>query len=235
MSQSTLASRAYQQVRMRIMNGDLSEGEKITEAAISSLLGIGRVPARETLLRLESDGLVHRPGPRCARYIKSVEEQSLTEIQHQYELREVVDGLAARKAALALTGEQILELRALLEQLDVCLRRGDRKERLELMHRFYSKLRQECGNPLLEISLERSGVNTPFFLHDARDASVMQLIAERGPLVRCLETVVDAIAAHDPVQAEIAMRSWTQLSWNAVRDAMRERQEFDQGKPSRRD
>lgn len=54
----TTAHMVADSLRERIMSGSLKEGEQLKQEAIADLLGVSRIPVREALRQLESEGLV---------------------------------------------------------------------------------------------------------------------------------------------------------------------------------
>lgn len=94
-----------------IIAGELAPGEKLTETGLAKRYGVSRAPLREALLRLEERQLIERmpfSGTRVA-------SPSLRMLSELYEVRGVLEGLAARRAAAAATPDQIEELRAAVE------------------------------------------------------------------------------------------------------------------------
>ena len=89
------------------------------------MLDVGRGPAREALLRLEAEGLVRSRGPHKTRYV-STSKTWTRRAPPPVEVREVLDGLAARGAALHLTGAQVNRLRGFYRAMDDAVRAGDR-------------------------------------------------------------------------------------------------------------
>ena len=85
----------YLQLRGAIESGELAAGEWLVEASLARRYGVSRTPVREALRRLEQDGLVER-GERGLQ----VRTRSPEEILEIYEVRIVLEGLAARFAAL---------------------------------------------------------------------------------------------------------------------------------------
>jgi DNA-binding GntR family transcriptional regulator len=76
-----------------IISGDLAPGEKLTEIGLSKRYGVSRAPLREALLRLEERQLIERmpfSGTRVA-------SPSLRTLGELYEVRAVLEGLAARR------------------------------------------------------------------------------------------------------------------------------------------
>lgn len=86
------------QIRDLILSGKIAPGTKLVQEQVASQLGISRTPLREAFRILEQEQLI-RVSPRS----NSVEVTELDagEARAMYELREVVDGLAARLAAQA--------------------------------------------------------------------------------------------------------------------------------------
>src|SRR2546422_10960976 len=63
LSSPTLAERAAELIRERILAGDFASGDRLVEARIAEQLGISRGPLREALKQLAAEGLV-REEPR---------------------------------------------------------------------------------------------------------------------------------------------------------------------------
>lgn len=83
-------------LRERIYDHRYASGTRLRQEQLSAELGISRTPIREALRMLEQEGLVKLEPGQGARVV-TVDLASLLEA---YELREVVDGLAARLAAI---------------------------------------------------------------------------------------------------------------------------------------
>jgi DNA-binding GntR family transcriptional regulator len=88
---------AVAEIRQRIRNGDLVPGQRLVAGELSAELKISGGPVREALTRLAGEGLVelhpHRGG-----VVRSQTKEDVLEI---FQLREVIEGLAARLAARA--------------------------------------------------------------------------------------------------------------------------------------
>jgi DNA-binding GntR family transcriptional regulator len=205
---STQSRQTYARLKELIQRGELSADEPLTEAKVCRLLSVGRGPARESLLRLEAEGLVRSRGPHKTRYVAYIEDETPEQLRHKFELRESLDGLAARSAALHMTGAQILTLRSLAEAAVAAIARGDRHARAEAMRSFTDTLRRDCGNPLVATALEASGVVPLYARDDATDAGLEASKRYPDPRLPELMAAVEAIASHDPDAAESRMREW---------------------------
>ena len=53
----SLAGAATENIRRRIVDGDLKLGQALSETTLAAELGISKTPIREALVRLESEGL----------------------------------------------------------------------------------------------------------------------------------------------------------------------------------
>jgi len=117
----TIADRVFDRVRLAIESGAMPTGSKISEPELARAYGISRGPLREAIARLESCGLVVRRANVGARVV-SLSSAQLLEI---YQVREALEGMAARLAAERITAPEVAELRALLERHGEQIERDD--------------------------------------------------------------------------------------------------------------
>lgn len=114
----TLSSLAVQWLRERIITGALPPGAHLSDLVLSREIGISRTPVREAIRMLAADGLVEVVPHQGA----TVRAPSLTELDELYELRAVLEGHAAARAATHGTreeGAELLDLVATMEALPV--------------------------------------------------------------------------------------------------------------------
>ncbi|SNR57296.1 GntR family transcriptional regulator [Actinomadura mexicana] len=91
-----------QRLREAILNGDLKPGKRIRQEAVAHDLGVSRLPVREALRHLESEGLVViRPNSGARVAVLDFEEY--VEI---YKIRERLEALALSESILRMTDEQ---------------------------------------------------------------------------------------------------------------------------------
>src|SRR5438045_8052609 len=94
---------AYRQLRGRLLDRMLLPGDRLREIPLAEKLGVSRIPLREAMDQLASEGLVERV-PGLGSYVRSASPKELREL---YEMREVLECFAAEKAAAAVTGAQL--------------------------------------------------------------------------------------------------------------------------------
>jgi len=108
----TLTDRLFDALRRAIVEGEMPQGSKISEPELARRYGVSRGSLREAIARLEACKLAERKPNLGARVVELRIEQ-LIEI---FQLREALEGMAARLAAEAMTDTEIDALSALLEQ-----------------------------------------------------------------------------------------------------------------------
>lgn len=99
-----------QTISEAIIAGELTPGMRLREAELAARFGVSRAPLREALRLLEERRLIERLPYSGVRVV----EMSATMIADLYELREVLEGIACRRAATRITPEEIAELESLL-------------------------------------------------------------------------------------------------------------------------
>jgi DNA-binding GntR family transcriptional regulator len=103
---------AYVSVREGILHGTYKAGARLTEEDLARSTGVSRTPIREALRRLQAEGLVRLEANHGA----IVAPFELADAEEIFELRAVLEPIAAERAAVRADGATIAELRALAEQ-----------------------------------------------------------------------------------------------------------------------
>ena len=91
----SLIDRAYQQLLEAIADGTLAPGQRIRQAELADSFGVSRQPVSHALHLLKRQGLVEESGGKGLRVVPL----DTLRVMQLYQVREVVDGLAARLAA----------------------------------------------------------------------------------------------------------------------------------------
>src|SRR5947199_7651634 len=92
-----LTEQVYQRLLYAICDGELTPGARLTQEDLAATLGVSRQPVLQALRLLKKEGFVSDAGRRGLR-VAPLEAQAITQV---YEVRAVLDGLAARRAAQA--------------------------------------------------------------------------------------------------------------------------------------
>ncbi len=105
----------YEKIKEGIINGTLPPGSPINENEYAQDLNVSKTPVREALRQLEREGLVENiPGRGSA--VTHITFQNIREI---FEIREIIECGAARRAASLSNTKEIREKRRELEQFSV--------------------------------------------------------------------------------------------------------------------
>jgi len=147
----TVSDRVYDQLRNMLLRGELTGGSRVSEQQLASRLGVGRMPIRSAVRRLQTEGFVTQV-PRAGTLISRPSFRDLLEL---YELRESLEPRAAAKVARRATDEQIEGLNNLcLHMLDYLpkLKSGQALAKEDIHHiaqldvRFHSEIMRLGGN-----------------------------------------------------------------------------------------
>lgn len=114
MQRLSLKEQAYRAIKHRIVSLELEPGAVIDEAALIDELGLGRTPIREALQRLALEKLVDIV-PRRGMFVTEI---GLTDLQRLFELRMVLESMAARLAAQRGRPEHWRRMEAVLSRLE---------------------------------------------------------------------------------------------------------------------
>lgn len=203
---STIPDRIFSLLKEAIVEGDIAAGSKISEPELARSYGISRGPLREAIGRLEACGLVVRR-PNVGARVVTLSSEQLIEIFH---VREALEGMAARLAALNMGDEEIADLRVLLG------RHGEQIER-DLEHAYF----QREGDLDFHYRIVKGSHNTRMI--DLLCNDLYHLVrlyryqfgmsSKRGSRAFVEhEHIVDAIERRDAEMAELMMRAHIRAS-----------------------
>ncbi len=193
-----LVDEATQALRDAILSGRLPSGARLRQMDLAARLGISRTPIREALGRLQQEGLVEilpAAGVRVA-------VLDLTEAAELYDVREVLDGLAARLAARRADTTALAVLDKALTRMVRCLEREESNQWFPAHVAFHDGIFRAAGNARLQAmsSVVRLSIRHfhPLLLRTANRLEDA-LREHRG--------IFDAIAAHEETEAERLARA----------------------------
>jgi DNA-binding GntR family transcriptional regulator len=150
LSSPSLAEQVFVEVRDRIIRGDLDRGSAIRQDALAAELGVSKIPVREALVRLQSEGLLILSRNRGF----TVRRLPLSEAVEVFELRIKLEPEAAALGARNATDEEQARAASILAELDEAMDRGSTRIP-ELNRAFHRALIAPCARPLTLEFLER--------------------------------------------------------------------------------
>jgi DNA-binding GntR family transcriptional regulator len=197
-----------QALRAAILAGEYAPKQRLVEVDLCERLGTSRFVLRAALQELAAQGLVEFQRNRGAR----VRDVSLTEAIEITEVRILLEGLLAARAAERVTRSDIVMLRTLVRDMRAAVHKS------ELL--AYSDLNARLHSAIRDIAAHETAAR---MLRQLRDQTVrhqfsLSLVPGR-PAVSLPqhEAVVAAISARDPGQAERAMHDHLQSVIEAFR------------------
>lgn len=111
---STAEEEAYRHIQQALRFGRYRAGERLIPEDIATEIGMSRMPVREALRRLATEGLVLlRPNRSCI-----VAGLTLDDVFEIFEMRAVLEGLAVRLAMPHVNADVIAELEVLLDRME---------------------------------------------------------------------------------------------------------------------
>jgi DNA-binding GntR family transcriptional regulator len=108
------AEHAYEQIRERILSGRYQPGQRLTEAELVDACGVSRTPVRTAINRLVSEDFLEASRNQGAR----VKRWDNTELDELFELRALLEGHAAARAASRITASQLETLDQAVADMD---------------------------------------------------------------------------------------------------------------------
>lgn len=190
----SLSDVAYAKVIDMLHSRELSPNDVVLETRLSRQLNISRTPLREAIRRLEGEKILERQrsGTLVVRAI------SIEDLLHIWQIRILLEGDAARRAAGQVSLRDLKALRAKLIGLknDGDPAAGDLREVGRDLH---SLIAQACGNPMLTAIIEDFRKRTQLL--------TIRRVPERAIKV-CEEhlAIVDALLAGNGDESRTAMQ-----------------------------
>ncbi len=201
---------AYDQLRNKIVTGELVPGTRLIETQCARDLGVSQSTVREALARLAHDGLVLSI-PRRGSYVASLPADT---IYHLYEMRERVEPLAMRLAmkALGQADHDYLE-----RQLDRLAARTI-SERIDADMAFHARLYELSGFPPLQsLWPQIEALTRKFFTSSRRLIETEQIKHTHRSIMQAL-TDGDERALEDAIKLHMRQTSLL-MEGRAVPDA----------------
>ena len=195
-------------LRTAILAGEYAPNQRLVEIDLCERFGTSRFILRSALQDLAAQGLVEFQHNRGAR----VREISLAEAIEITEVRILLEGLLAARAAERVTRSEAAELRQIVKDMRIAVQKS------ELL--TYSELNAQLHGAIRDIAAHETAAR---LLRQLRDQTVrhqfsLSLVPGRPKVsLPQHEAIVAAVTARQPAEAERAMRDHL----NSVIDAFR--------------
>lgn len=139
-------ARVARALRQQILDGDLVPGQRIVQEAVATQCGTSRIPVREALRELASEGLVVIE-PDVGARVRSLDPAELLEV---FMMREALEPLAIVHAVARVSEETLRDLGQYLTQSEACANANDAAGYLRFDRLFHYALFEAAGLDRLE-------------------------------------------------------------------------------------
>jgi DNA-binding GntR family transcriptional regulator len=143
----SLKDQAYLAIKDAILTLKLKPGDALVENDLAEQLGISKTPVRTALQELEREGLVTKVLYKGT-YVREITPRDVREI---FQLRAVLEGLAARLAVPALEETDLARARELVHLMETAMEAGDRSRASQCGAGLHSLLLQKADNERLHL------------------------------------------------------------------------------------
>ena len=203
-SRPSLRQEAYDKLKGAIQRLELEPGTITSDSELSRMLGMSRTPVREALALLERDLLVTRH-PNQGVLVRSL---TIDEVIHLMQMREAMDGMAARLAADRIGLPLLADLENKFEEMMRTLQHCS-EQHSALSRRLHTSVLEAAGNPFLQqasemltSSFDRTRQHSWRIWNSAKDAQKIGVRRYREHM-----EILAALKARDPRRAEKAARA----------------------------
>lgn len=176
----------YEILRDKILTGDLPGGTKIIEEKIATELGVSRTPIRESIRKLENEGLIVK---------KKVVIPTEKDLRNMFSVRILLEGFSARCAANFMKENEIEKL---FEYVEIG-RKGTMDEIMSANESFHNDIVHASNNPVMIDIIDRMQAIIYLFRKTV-------VIYNRPHLIDEHEEICEAIKARDGEMAENLMK-----------------------------
>lgn len=203
----SLTAKVYEHIRNGILDGSYKDGDFLVETRLAEELQVSRTPIREALKQLELEGLAMSMPNRGV----VVQAISQNDIDDMYNIRQILEGLAAYWAAQRRTKEQLEALSEKVDLMDFYTGRGGASQLSRLDNEFHELIYKACDSRMLSHILASLHQNT----RRARTSS-LTIPSRPNDSLKEHRAIFAAIEAGDPQAAKEAMENHVKNAHSAT-------------------
>lgn len=191
--QENLEDQVYHRIKQAILHKEVKPGSRISSAEWADQLGVSRTPVRDTLRRLEYEGLVIRVSER----LWKVYTLTLEDVNTIFDARETVEGKVSYLSAVHITDDEIAQMKQIMADMEVTHLTNDYEAFVKVNGYFHRLVNSACRNEYLGRYSAQ--------LNERLTRVYPKGINIEGRLAKGFEEnslIANAIMAHEPEKAE---------------------------------
>jgi len=206
---------ATELIRAAIVDGRLAPGQRLKEEELARELGISRTPVREALLILQAEGLVDA-APNRGAVVKALDADDLEDL---YQLRALLEGHAARRAAANISETALVSLRDSCDRFERIIE-GDVQELVKENLLFHNVILDASGSRRVS-DLVRRVIELPLVYR----SYIWYSVDQRRISAHYHRQIAKALEARDGERAELVMKEHVFEARDVLVAHIREREE----------
>lgn len=117
----SMGQHVYEHLKQAIIRGEAAPGSRLVESRIAGAMGVSRTPVREAIHKLEREGLL-RKQPRGGFIVLGLNRD---EIEETFGIRSILEGYAARMAAIKHEEEELFALEDKIDEYRMYMNQED--------------------------------------------------------------------------------------------------------------
>lgn len=161
-----LSQKVYRLLKNQISKGFIEAGEKLYENKIAEELNVSRTPVREALKKLAIEGFL-KVSPNKSMVVADI---SFNDLKQVLQVREVLEGLAARIATDVVNKEDITELENITQNMEYAVKKNDLALFCKFDDEFHALILNVCGNKYIIKTLD--GLENIFYRFRVKSLSI---------------------------------------------------------------
>jgi DNA-binding GntR family transcriptional regulator len=191
---TSLAQKTYEALRTALLNGEFRAGQTISLRSAAEALGVGQMPVRHALSRLQAEGIFVMQ-PNRSLMVPTATRTSIIEIR---DVRIAIEGLAAEQAAQRATQREIDELAGHFEVMKRVVQSSDIKRYIAVNLKFHMTLYRASHSATLFSLIESIWVKSSA---NNRLVAIEEAVGTLPNHARALE----GVRSRDPIMARAAI------------------------------
>ncbi|WP_035485224.1 GntR family transcriptional regulator [Geminicoccus roseus] len=181
----TAADQVVQELRQRILTGELPAGAHLRQEAVAEMFGLSRIPVREALQRLDAEGWV-RFAPHRGAFVSGLSSEEVAEL---FELRLLLEPHLLERAVPRFGPASLSSLREAAALFERELSGDDRRGWGAANRAFHRQLYAPAGRPRIASLAQGFDERVEAYVgaHLALEGIAPRAIAEHRQLVAAVE------------------------------------------------
>lgn len=203
-----LSRNLFARVEEDILTGKLASGSKLSEKKICDEYDVSRTPVRETMMRLEAEGLVETIPNRGA-FVSGLSGRDVSDLG---DMKNSMEILAIRWAIQRITDEELEQLSETYDYMVFYTRTNDLAKMMEINMNFHRIIHAATHDRILQYMLDRFQRYSRYTQPEIYSGGYLGEVLEEH------KAIYQAFITHDPEAGVLAMRQHNRNTGRRIAD-----------------